>query len=336
MSKAKKVFAALLAIMMVLSVVSVSALAAGKLVDETAEDAARYTQTWTLSEPTPSGSQYKVNVILTTNYPVGPISFKLNNVSNATAVIGTDYYGGSANARIDCSANGLVLITPSAASTLEGKSLNNAVVATITYTATGSAPVIDANQRTVKNPAGTLAAARLIDSVTVNEANFALGQTATVSGSVITPPATEDATVTGINGAVVDAARGYVYGVPASTNDPLTYFETTGYIEMVANAAGMKNGTGAQLVLYADSSKSGSPIATYTLVIFGDVNGDGALSLEDAGAVGQVANYLGDPFIGAYEFAADVNCDGAISLEDAGTIGQVANYLGDPITNPWA
>jgi len=327
----KKVLGALLAIVMVLSVLSVTAFAATPGYYE--EDASLYHQTWSLSNPVNiGGDQFTINVILNTDYLTGPISFKLDGADSVDKVeVGSGYYAGSYHS---FSTAGLVLITPNTAETVVAKKMVNAVVAVVTYTSQSHAtPTIDENPKTAATPEGSLVASRC-DAATINASNLILGQTADVLSAGEAPEVVVP-TLTGTNGGYVDETRGYVYGVPASTSDVTTYFTTNGYIEMVANAGGVTNGTGATLNLYQDNSKA-NLIKSYTLVIFGDVNGDGALTLEDAGLVGQVANYLGDPFVGAYQFAANVNADAAVTLEDAGLIGQVANYLGDPITNPWA
>ncbi|MBR2877014.1 MAG: hypothetical protein IKC01_07740 [Clostridia bacterium] len=336
MSKTRKVLGAVLAVLLVFNVLAVSAFAAGATSYE--EDASLYTQNWSLSTPTPvSGSQYKVNVILSTNYLVGPVSFKLEGVSSIDLVeVGTGYYAGSLT---DKANDGRVFMVPDTTDTVPGVSCNSAIVAVVTYTtsAANGAVTIANDPKTESNPQGTLVAARLVGSEAVNTANFVLGQTAYVDGATVNPPAGEDVTLSGVGTGVVDEARGFVYGIPAATADITTLFEVSGsgVIEVEPNAQGNTNATGAVLKVYKDSSKA-EVVGSYEVVVFGDVNGDGALTLEDAGKVGQVANYLGDPFTGAYLFAADATCDAAITLEDAGKIGQVANYLGDPITNPWA
>lgn len=339
MSKSRKVLGALLAVVMVLSVLSISAFAAGAT---SYEDDASFTQSWSLGTPVSlGGNQYKVDVILSTDYPVGPVSFKLEGVTTVDdVVIGPGYYAG---ALYDKANSGLVLMVPDTAATVQALNCNNAVIATVTYTTSNAngAVAIEKSAKTADNPNGSLVASRCTAG-TVNASDFVVGQTTTVSGELIyevtedepTPPAT--ATLTGTNGGFVDEARGYVYGVPASTADVTTYFSTTGYIEMVANAAGSKNGTGATLNLYSDSSK-GTLVKSYTLVIFGDVTGDGAINLQDAGDVQKSANFVTDPLEGAIAFAADVTCDGAVNLQDAGDIQKAANFVIDPISaNPWA
>ena len=341
MSKSRKVLGALLAVVMVLSVLSISAFAAGAT---SYEEDASFTQSWSLGTPVNvSGTQYKVDVILSTNYEVGPVSFKLDGVTSVDNVaVGAGYYAG---ALTDKSDSGLVLMIPdtNGAGNVEAKSCNNAVIATVTYTTNNAngAVTIAKDVKHAGNPNGSLVAARCT-SGSVNKSDFVVGQTTTVSGELVyevsgeptPPPAT--ATLTGVNGGFVDETRGYVYGVPASTANPTTYFSTTGYVEMVANSAGAINGTGATLNLYSDSSK-GTLVKSYTLVIFGDVTGDGAINLQDAGDVQKSANFVTDPLEGAIAFAADVTCDGAVNLQDAGDIQKAANFVIDPISaNPWA
>lgn len=338
MSKSRKVLGALLAVFMVLSVLSISAFA----VELTGyEEDASYTQSWSLGTPViVSGTQYKVDVILSTNYEVGPVSFKLEGVTSVDdVVVGAGYYAG---ALTDKSNDGRVFMVPDTTDTVLADSCNNEVIATVTYTTNNAngAVTIAKDVKHAGNPDGTLVAARCTAG-TVNASGIIVGQTTTVSGELVfevsgepTPPAT--ATLTGTNGGFVDEARGYVYGVPAETADVTAYFSTTGYIEMVANAAGSKNGTGATLNLYSDSSK-GTLVKSYTLVIFGDVTGDGAINLQDAGDVQKSANFVTDPLEGAIAFAADVTCDGAVNLQDAGDIQKAANFVIDPISaNPWA
>ncbi len=282
MSKSRKILGALLAVFMVLSVLSISAFA----VELTGyEEDALYTQSWSLGAPVPlGGNQYKVDVILSTNYRVGPVSFKLEGVTSIPEpiAVGAGYYAG---ALTDKSNDGRVFMVPDTSVTVPAVSCNDAVIATVTYTTNNAngAVTIAKDVKHAGNPDGTLVAARCTAG-TVNASGFIAGQTTTVSGELVfevsgepTPPAT--ATLTGTNGGFVDEARGYVYGVPAKAN-PATYFSTTGYIEMVANAAGYTNGTGAKLNLYTDSSK-GTLVKSYTLVIFGDLNNDSAVDVND-------------------------------------------------------
>ena len=339
MSKSRKILGALLAVFMVLSVLSISAFAVELTGYE--EDASR-TQSWSLGTPVPlGGNQYKVDVILSTNYEVGPVSFKLEGVTSVDNVaVGAGYYAG---ALTDKSNDGRVFMVPDTTDTVPAKSCNGTAIATVTYTTNNAngAVTIAKDVKHAKNPDGTLVAARCTAG-TVNASSFIAGQTTTVSGELVfevsseptPPPAT--ATLTGVNGGFVDEANRYVYGVPAETANPATYFSTTGYVELVDNSDDDKYGTGDSLNLYTDSSK-GTLVKSYTIVIFGDVDGDGAVGLPDAGIIQQSAVNLIDPLQGAKAFAADVDIDTSVGLPDAGMVQQAAVNLIDPIsTNPWA
>lgn len=337
MSKSRKILGALLAVIMVFSVVSVSAFAAGTTHYESAEDYNNktYTQSWYLDAPQlVSGSTYTVNVRLTTNYKVGPISFKLEGANITSAVPGNGYYQ---NCHKDIS-GGWVLFTPvvSGSTGINSLDMNNAIVAVVTYTTSNAngAVTIENNPKSTFTPNGTLVAARCTED-TLNGSDFYVGQYAEVDGAAVTPPA-GDVTLTGINGAVVDGEKKYVYGIPANTSDVKTYLQTTGHIVVEENAAGSTNGTGALIKLYESSSAS-TPVATYTLVIFGDVNGDGFAKGDDASIIASAANYVTAALTGVEAFAADINADGFAKGDDASTLASYANFVVPTITvNPWA
>jgi hypothetical protein len=117
----------------------------------------------------------------------------------------------------------------------------------------------------------------------------------------------------------VDEGRKYVYGVKECHN-PLSYFElinATNYIEMSQGTAqsGVTNGTGSVLTVYSDSSKS-EVLDTYTLIIFGDVDGDGIITVNDYTDLqlynlGRYPNITDDRL-----FSADVIADGVLDKYD--------------------
>ncbi len=331
MSKSRKVLGALLALVMVLSVLSISAFAVGAT---SYEEDTSYTQSWSLGTPvSKGGTTYEIQVMLSTNYPVGPIAFKLEGANVTGVVAGSEYYADILSTTSD---TGKVLMIPNTTDTVPVKSANGHV-ATVTYTTNNANGVVTiANDpKNSSSPDGSLVAARCTAG-TVNASDFVVGQVAYVDGQTVNPPAVETPTLTGVNGGFVDETRGYVYGVPAATADVTTYFSTTGHIEMVASAAGSKNGTGATLNLYTDSSK-GTLVKSYTLVIFGDVDGDGVIGLPDAGIIQSAANYVTAGLEGVVAFAADVDADAAVGLPDAGIVQSYANYVTSSITvNPWA
>jgi len=94
----------------------------------------------------------------------------------------------------------------------------------------------------------------------------------------------------------------------------ITTTAPTGYTAVLtpsASAAGFF-GTGAKVVL---SENTVGTIATYTLIIHGDVNGDSAIDGFDAFSVDKAANSVA-ALSGSYLTAGDTNNDGSISTTD--------------------
>lgn len=128
--------------------------------------------------------------------------------------------------------------------------------------------------------------------------------------------------------------KGYIYGVAAG-GSVADYFalvdETAGTVEYTASAGGAENGTGA-LVTVKDTK--GVTTAEYTLVIYGDVNGDGQITAADSGVVSLAS--VGSTIAEAeYNMAADVNGDGSITAADSGIVS--LGSVGAAVTvNPYA
>ncbi len=324
----KKILSVVLALVFVLTTFAVSAFAVGESGYE--EDAAAYTQTWALGEPVDNGDgTWTVDVSLTANYYVGAISFVVTNTAPTNAVL-TSVTKGAAltyEANIQMNATtGLVAIIPEPLTDADlGADLTaGGVIAQLTYTLAGGASAdlaIENAPKTATNPGGDLIAVRLSDNnlttgkMIYGQTVTSVGETRTLGGAAADPELIAKAGTTGY----VDAARSYVYGVTAGT-DPLNYFEATngGYIEMSEGTASSTSGTGATLTLYKDSTKA-TVIAAYTLVIFGDVNGDGNIAPIDTTAI--LTHIAGTASIsGAALFAADVNADGNVAPLDTTAI----------------
>ena len=183
-------------------------------------------------------------------------------------------------------------------------------------------------QKTSSNVGGNFyCGSRASSDVTTTEAT--VGQTFVVTGAsqlVTVATASADPVLTGISTGVVDSTNNYVYGVPAGTTADATtagfgtYFTVTNGTFEVSG-----NGTGATLTV---KKTDGTTFATYTIVIFGDVNGDGAVTAADYVAL---KNSLGAAGVsGATKVAADVNGSGYASVPDATAADYVAlkNALG--------
>ena len=352
MSKMRKLLSVLVALMMVVSMFAIVANAAGYEDDETA---AEYTQDWALSEPVDNGDgTWTVDVLLTTNYGTGPIQFVLTNTDTSVAAIKSVTLGDaipeSYNATVSVSkAKGKVMIIAdtTGTGTITAEEIDG-VIATVVYNyaGEGSAEIaIDDNAKSATNVAGTLIAARMSDGDLVT-GDPITGQTVTVGDSVIIGGG-EAPTLAVIDGkaGVIDTSRqdmycdeseagtgdatftGYIYGVEPEYSESIdAVFEVVGdgYMSIVANDAGSEAGTGTVVEVYDNSDNL---VASYVLVIFGDVNGDGMVDAVDAGDVefhdgwAYEASSNGMRFELAYQaFAADVNCDGMADAVDAGDI----------------
>jgi len=132
---------------------------------------------------------------------------------------------------------------------------------------------------------------------------------------------------------VVNTARKFIYGLSQGGFQTSNIFtQGGGVISIVATTQG--KGTGTKIRL----SFGGMVIATYTVIVFGDVNGDGNIDDGDSGMIVDVQNYFynwtGNP---DKRFAADVNGDGNIDSIDAGIVTDSLNYVKgiNQITGRW-
>ena len=127
---------------------------------------------------------------------------------------------------------------------------------------------------------------------------------------------------------------GYLFGVTAGEAAD-GYFalvdETAGTVEWALGTASSVNGTGAVATV---KDTKGNAVAEYTLVIFGDVNGDASVTGTDAQIVTNAS--LGGSIDGeANNFAANVNGDeGGVTGTDSQIVTNAS--LGGSITvNPY-
>ena len=130
---------------------------------------------------------------------------------------------------------------------------------------------------------------------------------------------------------VVDNAAGLIYGLePGITGERFEsdFVNVIGDARLVItqNACGFGTGTTVDLV----DNTTGNTIASYTILIFGDVNGDGTVDSLDAGVMVDVENYLVDwdnPAFDIFRQAGDLNGDGEVDSIDAGLMVDVENYM---------
>ena len=334
MTKAKKAISVVLAVVMIAGLFAFGAFAA----DQNATIAVSASET-----QVEVGATVTVTVAATTDYYAAATSVPVYSDAAAFDLVpdsvtpSTDLYGaGYTDTAINTTEAGCVMVAfiPKAGGT--AKQLSNTTLFTFRLTAKANAqasPIATKaeDQKTATNIGGKLylGAYSTADvntaTVTAVGQEFSLTNTAVTIGSAAAPElvVTEDTT------GYIDEARKYVYGVKAG-DEATAYFEATngGSIEMVANEAGATNGTGAQLQL---KSADGSVVDTYTLIIFGDVDGTGAVDASDTLPIMQyvadsVANSLSDVQL----FAADIDASSAVDASDTLPIMQ---YVADSVAN---
>ena len=125
---------------------------------------------------------------------------------------------------------------------------------------------------------------------------------------------------------VIDYLDGVVYGLtPGITTLADDVDVEAGYeLVYVPTANGFGTGTVVNVTL------DGVTVESYTIIIYGDVNGDGSTDSLDAGMMVDVENYLvtWDPAAdAAFIKAGDLNDDGTIDSIDAGSAVDVENYI---------
>lgn len=351
----KKILSVVLALVLVMTTFAVSAFAVG---GTGYEDDSTKTQTWALENKRDNGDgTWSVDVRLTANYVVGAISFQVTNPDAEDGkLVGATLTSVTKGAALTYGANiqknsttGLVVIIPEPATEAEkGVDLTSGgIVATLTFTLTAeSADIAIINDpKTEANRGGDLIAVRLSDE-NLTTATWIYGQTVTSVGSTETlgaaAAAPELALIDDSYG-VIDTTRtsiesdesgepieggvtGYIYGVDPDSDSYTSVdsvFEVIGdgEMEVIGTDAGSDCGTGTIVnVLDLD----GNVVATYVLIVFGDVNGDGAVDTTDSGDIELHDAYMLNDTTGRLlphqEFAGDVNVDFACDTTDSGDI----------------
>ncbi|MBP3329989.1 MAG: dockerin type I repeat-containing protein [Clostridia bacterium] len=118
---------------------------------------------------------------------------------------------------------------------------------------------------------------------------------------------------------VLDTELGYIYGLDIGLADLEGYVE---YSSSVSYETPDGIGTGMTLTTF----RGGEEWETYTIIIFGDLNGDGVIDIYDSSILAAIVNgdieiEEGDPIL----FAADLNGDTAIDIYDLAFLNAVVN-----------
>ena len=304
----KKVLSIVLALALALSCFAVSAFAIGEIAYE--DEESTYTQKWSLSEAQEAADgRWYVDVTLDTDYLVGAMQFAFD-ISSADIVI-DDVVGGEilnedfgADIAFDTTgASNIVAIIPNpyedATAALDFA--GGAVVCTVYFSvadgASGTVQIKD-DAKSATNPGGTLFAARMTDGVLASGASV-VGQITTIESDArnigaVSLPADLVKKAAAEAGILIDNAHtfggaytGVVYGF---TQAAANTFMNTNYLNnnLEASNGGSlafsrsigKSGYGTGTVITVKNA-DGSVAATYVVVIFGDVDGNGLTNVTD-------------------------------------------------------
>ncbi len=349
MKKKNKIIAIIVAIVLVVSIFVVGTVANTKntsiaiSIDKTelsAGQTATVTVTASADYPVATASIpvfYDKTMVDVSNPTATLTGYDVANVTtDSTAVDSAKIY---ANTGVESEKFGFVLVTYIGGANDTVSTLENATILTFTITAksdvSGEALVkcVTQSAKTDNNVAGmlyfgTTTSGATITSIPENVENIVLTN-ATTSATIVTGGV--DLVAKADMPTVIDATNKYVYGITAGDSVEDYINVNNGSYELVANSSGVKNGTGATVNV---KNASGTVVDTYTIIIFGDVNGDGEVTAADSNTVKAIS--LGGTVEEiAKAFAANVNGDDGVTAADANTV-KAASLGGTITTNPYA
>ena len=150
------------------------------------------------------------------------------------------------------------------------------------------------------------------------------GWTITADTSSLLVP---DYTLTALNSTVIDSSSSLIYGVEPGITSLDGYVSTSEDCSLSYTQTANGFGTGTVVnVIYNNET-----VETYTLLIYGDVNGDGMYDATDALIVNLLANgVLTKQQVGTAQYAAaDCNHDSAVDSSDASLLEQAGVFLSE-------
>ncbi len=252
------------------------------------------------------------------------------------------------------SAGGLITATGTGSTTIIVETVDGGFMATCTVTVTNAAAGYSLNSHAEYIPmsgtvqmAGTFtpvtAVNKTVSWVSSDSSIASVGGTGLVTGikagSAVIIATTQDGgykdycivRVVGLTpnpgkNAVIDAENGYIYGLAPGLNSLAAYVDLTDStctLDFIQS-----EGFGTQTIV--NLMRSGTIIDSYTVVLYGDVNGDGNIDTNDSDMIVDIGNYVlpqWDPVTdAAYIKACDLFQDGVIDENDCAVLTDVQNY----------
>lgn len=292
MARTKKALSLILSVVMVLSIFAINAFAAGEEATFTVTSSATTIAKDDVITITVSASSASA-----TDFYAGPMCIPVTYNSTmfsfvADSVVVSDVFGATyTKSSVNTTTAGLVqiAIVPTTSGSPVAPELDSTGITLFTFQlkvlgteGNGITIGIKDDQKTTNNSTGTFYCGTFSTSDPKTATLTEIGQTlnrvdATVGFAGAATP--ELVAKTGTTG-VVDSTNMYVYGVTAG-DSVLDYFEATnsGTLAQVTNGSSV-NGTGATLQL----KQGDTVLATYTVIIFGDINGDANITAADVSA----------------------------------------------------
>lgn len=120
---------------------------------------------------------------------------------------------------------------------------------------------------------------------------------------------------------VVDTAKHYLYGIAPKTADINAAFGATHEGSLRLKDGYTTVGTGAEIELL---DSTGAVVDTFTVIVFGDLNGDGDVTYVDATMADQYAGGTTSAITGVALTASDTNADGDVTYVDSTMVDQYA------------
>jgi len=126
---------------------------------------------------------------------------------------------------------------------------------------------------------------------------------------------------------VIDTDTGFIYGLEEGMTKNLfagSFVQVNGDGRLVYTYVNDSFGTGTVVELI--DNVTGDTVAVYTIIIFGDVDGDGYITAGDENLIDMVSSYQieldGEPFV----FAADLTQDGFVDAYDLNILSAATSY----------